>query len=80
MAPGSRDEARRGLRAQLPGARHGLRWIHPGACYAHPLPEGRAVALYRELEPTAASLEAAQPGDGARWRAFIEPIYFAKNT
>src|SRR5438046_736191 len=60
--------------ARLPLERHGLRWIHPGACYAHPLPDGRAVALYRELEPTQASLDAAQAGDGLRWRAFIEPM------
>ena len=29
--------------ARLPLHRHGLRWIHPAACYAHPLPDGRAV-------------------------------------
>ena len=53
--------------------RHGLRWVHPQACYAHPLPDGRAGALYRDLDRTAASLDALAPGDGARWRAFAEP-------
>ncbi|MBV8944445.1 MAG: NAD(P)/FAD-dependent oxidoreductase [Solirubrobacterales bacterium] len=60
--------------ARLPLERHGLRWIHPDACYAHPLPGGRAVALYRELERTVTSLDAAHPGDGHRWRAFMQPM------
>ncbi|HEU4657095.1 MAG TPA: NAD(P)/FAD-dependent oxidoreductase [Capillimicrobium sp.] len=53
--------------------RYGLRWVHPPACYAHPLPDGRAVALYRDLDATAASLDAVEPGDGDRWRAFAAP-------
>jgi phytoene dehydrogenase-like protein len=59
---------------RMPLERHGLRWIHPGACYAHPLPGGRAVALYRELDATEASLEAAHADDGRSWRAFVEPL------
>ena len=54
--------------------RHGLRWIHPAACLAHPLPDGRAVALYRDLDRTAASLDRIQAGDGERWRAFAAPL------
>lgn len=60
--------------AHMPLQRHGLRWIHPAACYAHPLPDGSAVALYRDLDLTVASLEASHPGDGERWRAFAEPF------
>jgi phytoene dehydrogenase-like protein len=60
--------------ARMPLERHGLRWVHPGACYAHPLPGGRAVALHRELDATEASLEAAHAGDGSSWRAFVEPL------
>ena len=61
--------------ARMPLERHGLRWSHPGACYAHPLPGGRAIALYRDLDRTAASLDAAgAPGDGDGWRAFAEPL------
>ncbi len=59
--------------ARMPLADHGLRWIHPPACLAHPLPDGTAVALYRDLDRTAASLDAVAPGDGERWRAFAEP-------
>ena len=60
--------------ASMPLTRHGLRWIHPEACVAHPLPRGRAVALYRDVERTAASLDSVKSGDGARWRAFVEPM------
>jgi phytoene dehydrogenase-like protein len=60
--------------ARMPLERHGLRWVHPGACYAHPLADGRAVALHRDLGATAASLDAEHPGDGERWRAFIAPL------
>ena len=60
--------------ADMPLERHGLRWIHPEACYAHPLPGARAVALYRDVERTAASLDSVTPGDGARWGAFVEPL------
>jgi phytoene dehydrogenase-like protein len=53
--------------------RHGLRWIHPAACLAHPLPDGSAVALYRDLDRTVASLDRGHPGDGERWHAFAAP-------
>ena len=60
---------------RMPLERHGLRWSHPGACYAHPLPEGRAIALYRDVDRTAASLdETGTPGDGEGWRGFAEPL------
>ncbi len=59
--------------ARFPLHRHGLRWVHPAACYAHPLPDGSGAALYRDLGRTAASLERVHSGDGERWRAFAEP-------
>ena len=59
--------------ARMPLERHGLRWIHPAACYAHPLPDGSAVALYRDLDRTADEPGRVHPGDGERWRAFAEP-------
>jgi phytoene dehydrogenase-like protein len=58
---------------RLPLERHGLRWIHPRYCYAHPLPDGRAAALARDVGETAATLEALAPGDGEAWRGFAEP-------
>ena len=59
--------------ARLPLERHGLRWIHPRRCYAHPLPDGRAGALSADIEETAATLDALHPGDGEAWRAFVTP-------
>ena len=59
--------------ARLPLERHGLRWIHPAACYAHPLDDGRAVVLYRDLQRTAESLDRVHPGDGERWGALAAP-------
>jgi phytoene dehydrogenase-like protein len=60
--------------ASMPLHRHGLRWVHPAACVAHPLPDGTAAALYRDLDATAASLEAIHAGDGERWRGFAQPF------
>ncbi len=56
--------------ARMPLATFGLRWVHPEACSAHPLPGGRAAVLYRDVDATAASLDALTPGDGERWAAF----------
>jgi phytoene dehydrogenase-like protein len=55
---------------RMPLDRFGLRWIHPGACYAHPFDDGTAVALYRDVESTVASLGA----DGPAWRDFVSPF------
>ncbi len=60
--------------ARWPLERHGLRWIHPRRCYAHPLPDGRAGgAAPATSSETAASLDALHPGDGAAWQAFARP-------
>ena len=48
--------------------------MHPRACSAHPLPDGRALALYRDLDRTADELNAARRGDGDAWRAFVGPM------
>ncbi|MEP6463857.1 MAG: NAD(P)/FAD-dependent oxidoreductase [Frankiaceae bacterium] len=47
---------------------HGLRWAHAPAVLGHPLPDGRAAMLYRDLDATAAGLDAWHPGDGDAWR------------
>jgi phytoene dehydrogenase-like protein len=59
--------------ARMDLERHGLRWVHPQACHAHPLPDGTAAVLYRDLARTAASLDAQAPGDGERWASFAAP-------
>jgi phytoene dehydrogenase-like protein len=47
---------------------HGLRWVHAPAVLAHPLPDGRAAVLSRDLDVTAASLDTFASGDGDSWR------------
>jgi phytoene dehydrogenase-like protein len=59
--------------ARWPLERHGLRWTHPRYCYAHPLPDGRAAVLARDVDETAASLDALHSGDGEAWRRFALP-------
>jgi phytoene dehydrogenase-like protein len=60
--------------ARMPLDRYGLRWVHPEACSAHPLPDGGSIALYRDVDATAASLDRREAGDGERWRAFVTPL------
>ncbi|MFJ8506036.1 phytoene desaturase family protein [Streptomyces avermitilis] len=48
--------------------REGLRWSHAPRVLAHPLSDGRCAVLGRNLDDTAASLEAFADGDGAAWR------------
>jgi phytoene dehydrogenase-like protein len=59
---------------RMPLHEHGLEWVHPAACSAHPLPGGEAAVLYRDLERTAQSLERQHAGDGDRWTAFAAPF------
>jgi len=59
--------------ARWPLQRHGLRWVHPRYCYVHPLPDGRAAALARDVDETAATLDRLQPGDGEAWQRFVGP-------
>jgi phytoene dehydrogenase-like protein len=47
---------------------HGLRWRHAGLVVAHPATDGSCASLSRDLDETAASLEAFAPGDGDAWR------------
>ncbi len=49
--------------------RHGLEWRHAEVDLAHPLDGGRAAAMVRSLEETAAGLGE----DGARWRRLFGP-------
>jgi phytoene dehydrogenase-like protein len=50
--------------------RHGLTWIHPPACFAHPFDDGTAALLERSLDDTAQGL--AEDGDA--WRALFGPL------
>lgn len=59
--------------AELELGRHGLRWVHPELAMAHPLPDGRAAVLSRDLSRTQSNLDGLSPGDGQRWQALVEP-------
>ena len=59
--------------ADLPLERHGLRWVQPELAMVHPLPDGRAATLSRDLAYTARSLDALNDGDGRRWSQLVEP-------
>jgi phytoene dehydrogenase-like protein len=53
----------------LPLAEHGLEWIHGDAPLAHPLDDGSAVVLERDLSAT----ERALGEDGDAWRKLMQP-------
>jgi phytoene dehydrogenase-like protein len=47
--------------------RHGLRWLHPDIAISHPLPGGRAGAVWRDVEATARQLGP----DERAWRRHV---------
>ncbi len=67
---GAASPVLRGLR--LPD--YGLQWSHAPAVLAHVLPDGRSVVMSRDLDETAASVDAFAPGDGAAWRRPGAPL------
>ena len=56
--------------APLPLREHGLEWIHSLAPLAHPLDDGTAVTLERDLGDAAAALGQ----DGNAWRKLVQPF------
>jgi phytoene dehydrogenase-like protein len=58
---------------RLPLHDHGLQWIHPPIAMAHPMPDGRAGALHRDLRATVDNLNDLHPGDGDAWRRWVTP-------
>jgi phytoene dehydrogenase-like protein len=56
--------------SSLPLEQYGLKWIHSPAPLAHPLDDGTAVVLERNLDDAAAALGA----DGARWKGLMRPF------
>ena len=55
---------------ELPLAQHGLEWIFPTACLAHPLDDGTAVLVEGTVEQTAANLGP----DAAAYRRLVGPL------
>jgi phytoene dehydrogenase-like protein len=58
------------LFSRLPLQEHGLEWIHSPAPLAHPLDDGTAVMLERDLQSAAAHLGP----DGKSWRNLMAPF------
>src|SRR5271166_6177061 len=56
--------------ASLPLRDHGLEWIHSPAPLAHPLDDGSAVMLERQLSDA----ESALGEDGKQWRRLFAPF------
>ena len=55
---------------QLPLEKHGLTWLHHPAPLAHPLDDGTAVTLERNLDDTVAELGV----DGPAWHRLVSPL------
>src|SRR5947208_11046106 len=56
--------------SSLPLGEHGLEWIHSPAPLAHPLDDGSAVMLERDLR----TAEQWLGRDGAAWRELMQPF------
>jgi len=56
--------------SSLPLSHHGLQWIHSPAAVAHPLDDGSAVLLHRDLNQTRDSLGT----DGPTWDKLMRPF------
>jgi phytoene dehydrogenase-like protein len=51
---------------------HGVRWRHGPLVLAHPASDGTCAIISRDLDETAAALDAAHPGDGDAWRRLYD--------
>jgi phytoene dehydrogenase-like protein len=54
--------------------RFGVEWIDTLVMMVHPLPEGRDIALHRDVDATVASFEAVRPRAGHAWADLVGPL------
>jgi len=59
---------------ELPLAGLDVEWANPPIAMAHPFLDGGAIALHRDLDATADSLDRCSPGAGAAWRGFVQRL------
>ena len=52
--------------------RHGVEWIEPPIQIAHPLDDGRAALVHRDIDATAATLD--DDADAATYRRWMRPV------
>ena len=60
--------------ASLPLERYGLQWIHGSAPLAHPLDDGSAVVLERDLEHHLGDADTELSRDSRAWRKLVQPL------
>ena len=58
--------------SELPLAGYGLEWVEPPIQLAHPLDDGSAALVYRDVAATADGFGTAQ--DASRYRGWMEPV------
>ena len=54
--------------------RYGLQWIHGSAPLAHPLDDGSAVILERDLDRHLGHADTESSHDGRAWRKLVQPL------
>src|SRR2546423_9618861 len=55
---------------------YGLVWRHAPAVLAHVLPDDRCAVLHRDVDATAASLDAFSPGDGDQHTSELQSLAY----
>ena len=58
--------------SQLPLERHGLEWVEPPIQIAHPLDDGRAALVWRDVSATAEAF--GEAADARLYRRWMEPL------
>ncbi|MDQ3850830.1 MAG: NAD(P)/FAD-dependent oxidoreductase [Actinomycetota bacterium] len=57
-----------------------IAWVNPPLVMAHPFLDGAEIALHRDVDATAASLEEAAAGAGTAWRELVTPLLTRAST
>jgi phytoene dehydrogenase-like protein len=63
-----------GIIEDLELARHGLKMVEPDPPYAYLHPDGRSIALFRDMKRTADDISRIHPADGKAYLKFMEVL------